>query len=197
MKQWLISGFITAIALSGCQLAEELRSNRTDYDNPNPPTPTGLTAEPKQSQRGKVISVEDGDTIEIMLNGKEEQIRFCGIDAPEMKQALGQQSRSKLQTLIDGAKGEVIIVVTDIDRYKRKVAEVFVPDPKPNSPENEKLLNYEMVRSGNAFVYPRYVGNCPNGQFIKQAEEDAKQERVGVFQSPDFQKPWDWRQANR
>jgi endonuclease YncB( thermonuclease family) len=132
----------------------------------------------------------------VTIVGKEERLRLCGIDAPELKQNLGEQSRNVLQAIVNQAGGKAAVVVTDRDCYGRLVAEVFVPAPQPGNPDNEKFLNYEMMQSGNAFAYSRCLRGCPDGQAIEQAEAEAKQAQVGVWQSADFQKPWDWRQAN-
>ncbi|MBD2023265.1 hypothetical protein [Leptolyngbya sp. FACHB-711] len=58
-------------------------ATRLDYDNPNPPLPTGLSPEPKNSRQAEVINVQSGDTLTVMLNGRQESIRFCGINAPK------------------------------------------------------------------------------------------------------------------
>lgn len=38
---------------------------------------------------GKVVKVTDGDTLQVMWNGKAEKIRLTGIDSPESGQAFG------------------------------------------------------------------------------------------------------------
>ena len=42
---------------------------------------------------GKVVGVIDGDTIDVMHNGRSERIRLHGIDAPEKSQAFGRSSK--------------------------------------------------------------------------------------------------------
>ncbi|MGL4402328.1 MAG: thermonuclease family protein [Fusobacteriaceae bacterium] len=41
---------------------------------------------------GKVTKVADGDTITVLTNGKSVRVRFYGIDAPEKKIGLWQNS---------------------------------------------------------------------------------------------------------
>lgn len=53
-----------------------------------PPSPTAATgssstADPSNRVSVRVISVTDGDTIRVMLNGKSTPIRYIGIDTPE------------------------------------------------------------------------------------------------------------------
>jgi micrococcal nuclease len=42
---------------------------------------------------GKVASVSDGDTINVMHDGKTEKIRLYGIDCPEKGQAFGKRAK--------------------------------------------------------------------------------------------------------
>ena len=50
---------------------------------------------------GKVIKVIDGDTIYVRdYDNKTHKIRLAGIDAPEMSQPYGKESRSHLLELI-------------------------------------------------------------------------------------------------
>ena len=43
--------------------------------------------------RAKVIGIVDGDTIEVLHNGRLERVRLVGIDAPERNQAFGSRAR--------------------------------------------------------------------------------------------------------
>lgn len=80
-------------------------------------------------------------------------------------------------------------------RYGRLVAEIFVSTGKGT--EEEKLLNYEMVWDGMVYHYAKYSDRCPNGKdFLVQAEQEAQAKRLGVW-SGNYQKPWDFRKAQR
>lgn len=85
------------------------------------------------------------------------RVRLCGIDAPELAQPLGMESRNQLRQLIANARNQVILYGNDTARYGRRVAEVFVPDPTPQQPEQEKVLNDAMVRVGIAYHYAKYA----------------------------------------
>jgi len=90
---------------------------------------------------GKVVGITDGDTIRVMHNGVPERIRLWGIDCPESKQAFGPRAK---QYTGDLAFGKTVTVrVKDIDRYKRTVAEIVLPDGRS--------LNREIVRAGFAW----------------------------------------------
>jgi endonuclease YncB( thermonuclease family) len=89
---------------------------------------------------GKVVSITDGDTIRIMRDGRSERVRLWGIDCPEAKQPFGTRAK---QFTGDLAFGRTVTVrVRDIDRYKRFVGEVILPDGRN--------LNQELVRAGFA-----------------------------------------------
>lgn len=59
-------------------------------------------------------------------------------------------------------------------------AEVFVSAGKGT--EEEKLLNYELVRAGMAHHYKEYSDRCPNGgEILADAEKEAKSKQVGLW----------------
>jgi endonuclease YncB( thermonuclease family) len=94
---------------------------------------------------GKVVAIADGDTIKVMHNGVAGWARLWGIDCPESKQPFGTRAK---QFTGDSAFGkEVSVRVRDVDRYKRTVAEVILPDGRN--------LNRELVRAGLAWRYQR------------------------------------------
>ena len=43
-------------------------------------------------------SIYDGDTLRVVKGNQELKIRFCGIDAPELKQTLGVEARDYLRS---------------------------------------------------------------------------------------------------
>lgn len=150
--------------------------------------------EPKLSivpapEEWQIISVHDGDTIKAKKSGITENFRLCGIDAPEISQPLGKESRDYLRSLIPVGKS-VQISVVDSDRYNRKIAEVFI-DGSP-----QKFINKEIVSKGLAYNYDVYR-NCPNQPMIVTAQEIAKWERVGVWNDSNYQKPWEYRRLKR
>jgi|SRR6266850_6761678 len=59
---------------------------------------------------GPVVSVLDGDTIEVLHNTHTERVRLSGIDCPEKGQAYGQKASQ------------------GYDKYKRTLADVLLPD---------------------------------------------------------------------
>lgn len=175
-----------------------LQAARPDYETPSAPEqseppepPAGIVMEATQVQvpqteRWQLVRVTDGDTIVVRQGMKEEKIRFCGIDAPEQDQPLGQESKAYLQRLL--STQDVGIVPVERDRYGRMVAEVFVLGAE------EKFVQQEMLTAGMAYVYERYVDSCWNAQPMRSAQTIAQEAHRGVW-AGDYQKPWDYRHA--
>lgn len=135
--------------------------------------------------RWTVVDVHDGDTIRVQRANQVERVRLACIDAPELSQPLGRASRNHLRQLVAASGGQVSLKVSGKDRYDRLVAEVFIKG---------KFLQAEQVRSGLAYVYPRYLANCPDAAVVQRAEAIAQRRRAGVWQGTSI-KPWDYRQA--
>ncbi|WP_052672463.1 thermonuclease family protein [Aliterella atlantica] len=135
----------------------------------------------------EVLNVHDGDTLKVRQGQKIERVRFACIDAPELAQPLGKESRDYLKSLIAQNGDLVALKIVDTDRYGRKVAEVFA---------GSKFLQAEQVKGGMAYVYDRYLNNCPDAAAVKQAQNSAQASRVGVW-SGNYTKPWDYRKTKR
>jgi endonuclease YncB( thermonuclease family) len=168
---------------------QQSQAKRPGYDDPTASAPApGLLPKP-QSEPATVINVHDGDTITVKLGWQTVKVRLCGIDAPALSQPFGVQSREHLRLLLASAGNQVILYISDTDRYGRKVAEVYVPARNPQQPEEEKLLNDEQLLAGMAYVYAKYASRCPNGSGFAPMEAKAKQQRRGVWRDPTAMKP--------
>ena len=131
---------------------------------------------------GKVVAISDGDTIRVMHNGASERIRLWGIDCPEMKQPCGTRAK---QFTGDLAFGQVVTVeVRDIDRYKRTVAEIILPDGRN--------LNQELVPAGLAWWYQRYARR---ETVLRDLEQEARAARRGLWADPKPVPPWERRKV--
>jgi len=134
-----------------------------------------------------VVSVGDGDTIRVRMNGKPITVRLACIDAPETAQRpYGQQARSYLlQRLPVGSAVQLDEKTTD--RYGRLVAEVF----------NGININLAMVEDGQTFVYRQYLSGCDAREYL-DAEYRASRRRYGVWQvEGGITRPWDFRKSRR
>lgn len=135
-----------------------------------------------QDFTGKVVGITDGDTIRVMHNGAAERIRLWGIDCPESKQPFGTRAK---QFTGDLAFGQTVkVVVRDVDRYKRTVAEIILPDGRN--------LNREIMRAGFAWWYEAYAKHDAT---LPVLEKDARAARRGLWADPRPMAPWEWRRA--
>ena len=126
-----------------------------------------------------VVKVHDGDTIIIKtVNNTRIKIRLFGIDAPELQQEYGNNSKNYLLNLI--LNKTVNIEIKDKDQYGRSVALVYL----------DKLnVNYEMIINGYAWNYKKYSKDFN----FENAEKIAKNKKVGLWKSISPIEPWIFR----
>ena len=138
---------------------------------------------------GRVIGVADGDTLTLLDAKKQShKIRLSGIDAPEKKQAYGQQSKLSLSTLAYGRQATADCPKRD--RYQRAVCVVAVAG---------KDVGLQQIHQGLAWWYRAYAHEqrAPDRRGYEQAEQAAQAKRVGLWRDKDPTPPWDWRRERR
>jgi endonuclease YncB( thermonuclease family) len=74
----------------------------------------------------KVVGVTDGDSITVLHDGRQEQIRLWGIDCPEKRRDFRTKAKQLTSTLVFSNVVEIEPVTKD--RYGRTVAFVKVAD---------------------------------------------------------------------
>lgn len=132
---------------------------------------------------GKVIAVNDGDTIEVLRNGRAVRIRLAHIDAPERKQPFGTSAKKFVSDLCFD-KIVLAQIAAPPDRYGRSIAEIFVKDI---------CVNQELVKAGLAWHYKYYSADTSYAAM----ESVAKANRLGLWIDADAIAPWDWRRNKR
>ena len=131
---------------------------------------------------GEVVGVLDGDTIEVMHNGKAERVRLYGIDCPEKGQPYGnnaKQATSALIFLVD-----VTLQIHGKDKYGRILADVLLRD--------EANVNHELVKEGWCWWYRKYA---PGDARLAALEAEARDAKKGLWRSPESVPPWEWRKT--
>ncbi|WP_226989333.1 thermonuclease family protein [Desulfuromonas sp. TF] len=135
------------------------------------------------SFQGMLVKITDGDTVEVLHNGRAERIRLHGIDTPEKGQAYGNKAK---HFVLDIAAQKIVTVeVKDTDRYGRTVGEVILPDGRS--------LNRELVREGYAWWYRKYSNDASLGVLEAEARAAGK----GLWRDKNPVPPWVWRAAKR
>ncbi len=129
---------------------------------------------------GPVVSVLDGDTIEVLHNQRPARIRLNGIDCPEKGQAYGQKAKHAASDLAFGK--EVTIQTHGHDKYKRTIGDVFLPDGTN--------VNHTLVKDGWCWWYRKYA---PGNTDLERLEREAREARRGLWADPQPVPPWEWR----
>ena len=74
-----------------------------------------------------VVSVVDGDTIDVRIDGKTQRVRYYGVDTPERGDRCFREATDRNQRLI----GSTVLMLPDArnqDRYERLLRYVFLAD---------------------------------------------------------------------
>lgn len=126
--------------------------------------------------QGVVTRVNDGDTLWVQSqhDDKLHKIRLIGIDAPEICQEWGTQSRDALRSLV--LHQNVRVTVYSHDVYNRLLAKVSVEG---------RDVGAWMVSQGHAWVYQGSRRQGPYSMLQTQAQES----RLGLFANEQAMQP--------
>jgi endonuclease YncB( thermonuclease family) len=130
--------------------------------------------------RYKVIGVKDGDTFVLLINGREQVIRFAHIDCPEKNQPFGHKAKQFVSEMCFG-KYVTLIQFNKFDRYKRLIAEVIL--------EDGTNLNKELIKNGLAWHFKKYSKDTN----YEELELQARLNKIGLWRDSNPIAPWDWR----
>ncbi len=129
----------------------------------------------------KVTKVVDGDTINVLIDGKSKPVRLIGIDTPETVdprkpvQCFGKEASDKTKELLAGKSVVLEADPTqgDTDKYNRLLRFVFL--------ENGTLINKLLISEGYAHEYT-YQSNPYkyHAEFI-QAQTHARENKKGLW----------------
>jgi endonuclease YncB( thermonuclease family) len=131
---------------------------------------------------GRVVSVLDGDSIEVIRGGRTARIRVFGIDCPERGQPYGMRAKEFTSRFAFGIT--VTIIPKGADHYGRTIAEVLLPDGRS--------LGMELVRAGLAWWYRHYG---PGDREMERLEREARRTKRGLWRDPRPIPPWGWRHS--
>ena len=134
-----------------------------------------------ETMSGRVVAIQDGDTLTVLVNRKQIKVRLANIDAPESKQPFGTRSRQSLAALCFNK--EARLETNGRDRYGRTIATVHCAGTDANA---------EQVRLGMAWVFVRYAS--PSSP-LYVLQNEAKAARRGLWTDPSPVPPWEWRRS--
>jgi micrococcal nuclease len=113
---------------------------------------------PPRSAWAYVVRVVDGDTVEVLLDGSEEDVRYIGVDTPETVkpgtpvQCFGPQASRFNHRLVERRRVRLVFDRERRDVYGRLLAYVYL---------GERFVNAELARRGLA----RTLTIPPNDRF--------------------------------
>jgi micrococcal nuclease len=146
-------------------------------------TPRAGATVPRGWQEAEVVRVVDGDTIVVRVEGREERVRYIGIDTPESVQpdmpveCFGREASRENERLVEGRTVYLEKDVSDTDRFGRLLRYVHVDDPR----SGERLfVNLELVRRGygGAVTFPPDVRHERD---FRAAEREAREAGRGLW----------------
>lgn len=144
-----------------------------------------LQAQQAADLQCKVTSVHDGDSLRVRCPGykKTIPIRLSQIDAPELQQAYGIQSRDHLRSVCPVGAAAVIKNPSK-DQYQRTLGEISC---------NGKDINTAMLESGSAWVYDQYV----HDRSLYALQDQARSNKLGLWANHKAEAPWLFRRKNK
>ena len=132
----------------------------------------------------ELVKVIDGDTIKIIYNGKEQNVRYLLIDTPETnhprlgKQPFGDEAKARNKELIESGTLEIEFDVGErFDKYNRLLAYIYV-----DGKNIQKILLSEGL-ARVAYIYP------PNTRYVDPYEKTqaiAKEKKLGIWSVEDY-----------
>jgi micrococcal nuclease len=133
-----------------------------------------------QTNLVKVVSVVDGDTIKVSINGTTKTVRLIGIDTPETVdprkpvQCFGKEASDKAKaTLLNKmVRLESDPTQGDLDKYQRLLKYVFL--------EDGTFFNKFVIEQGYAHEYTYEIPYKYQSEF-KAAEKTAREAQLGLW----------------
>jgi micrococcal nuclease len=137
-------------------------------DDPGRSSPSSSPSSPTAA----VVRVVDGDTIVVALGGREERVRYIGVDTPETVkprtpvQCFGRKASAENHRLVEGRRVRLVADAEARDRYGRLLAYVY-------RASDGLFVNAELVRGG----YATPLRITPNVRFAERFGTLAAQAR--------------------
>ena len=127
-----------------------------------------------------VVKVVDGDTTDVLVDGKTIRLRLIGLDTPETVdprkpiQCFGKAASNKAKEILTGKAVRIEMDPSQgtFDKYGRTLAYVFLPD--------ETFFNEYMISEGYGHEYTYNLPYKYQEEF-KVAEKKAREEKKGLW----------------
>lgn len=138
---------------------------------PTATTTTGATTSPERGRPVTLVTIFDGDTILVSMDGAEEEVRLLGVNTPESGECFAREARGATTAMLEGT-ALTVEIVGERDQYGRLLAYAYA---------GGILVNRALLDGGYALAlqsdHPRLA------EFLA-AEEAAYEGRQGLW-APD------------
>lgn len=129
-------------------------------------------------ERARVVTVIDGDTIDVESQGQEFRVRYIGVDTPERDEPFYEEATEANRKMVDGE--EIILVkdVSETDRYGRLLRYIYLPDGT--------FVNAELISQGYGRVvtFPPDVAQI---ELLTDLQQEARENQRGLWGQSEMQ----------
>jgi len=126
----------------------------------------------RATSRAEVTDVIDGDTIEVMVGGVREKVRYIGVDTPEQGQPGYERATEVNEGLLEGQTVYLESDITNRDKYGRLLRYIWLADGR--------MVDEELVRAGVA-VPVAYEPDTKYRDRFEQAATEAWKSGMGFW----------------
>ena len=136
-------------------------------------------------QEAYVTKIVDGDTIWVNIDGKEEKVRFIGINCPEYTKEIEPYGKEATEYTKQNLLNKTVYLqkdISDTDSYDRLLRYVWTEKITEINDENIKnyLFNYSLVYEGLA-KSNYYKPDITLQKYLEDAEKYAKESEKGMW----------------
>ena len=133
-----------------------------------------------------VTKIVDGDTIWVDINGKEEKVRFIGVNCPEYTTKIEEYGKEATEYTTNELLGKKVYLQKDIsqtDDYNRLLRYVWLEKIDTINEENIEnyLFNAKLVINGYA-QSNYYKPDISLQNYLEKFEKEAKKQKIGIWQ---------------
>ena len=123
----------TLLMLAACNL-------ELDTSAPSGSTGGAVSVVPA-GDSARVVNVIDGDTIDVVISGREYRVRYVGVNTPERDEPCYRDAVEANRRLVEGQTVTLVRDTSDTDRYDRLLRYIYV---------GNTFVNQALVEQGYA-----------------------------------------------
>ena len=131
-------------------------------------------------ERVMVDNVIDGDTIDVLANGRAYRVRYIGVDTPEREEPFYDEATQANRQLVDGQELILVKDVSETDRYGRLLRYIYLTDGT--------FVNAELLRLGYARLVTFPPDVAQQEQF-QQFQTSAREASRGLWALSEMANP--------